>query len=118
MISFFPVEKYRRPFIKINLISDVACGARKTSRGETEVGKGDGPSPHGRDSILPLSKMGSNFAFFAGVFASFAAGVLALQCYQCGMYNDGVGSITPCLNQTLMKLIECPKADHKFCIGN
>ncbi|XP_056633733.1 uncharacterized protein LOC130443227 [Diorhabda sublineata] len=60
--------------------------------------------------------MGFKFFLFGGVFVCFVATVLGLQCFQCGMYNEGVGSITPCLNETLMKLIECPKKEHKFCI--
>ncbi|KAK0162779.1 hypothetical protein PV327_006525 [Microctonus hyperodae] len=32
-----------------------------------------------------------------------------LSCYKCGQYNDGVGSITPCINSTAqMHLQECP----------
>lgn len=44
----------------------------------------------------------------------------ALQCYQCGQYNDGVGSITPCLNYTEQTahfyLKDCPRSSDKFCI--
>lgn len=48
----------------------------------------------------------------AGVFSA----VLALQCYKCGQYNDGVGSITPCINSSHMKLSECPSKEHVYCI--
>lgn len=41
---------------------------------------------------------------------------MALQCLKCGLYNDGVGSITPCINSTYMELIDCPSKDHKYCI--
>lgn len=57
-----------------------------------------------------------NFAICFGVFVGLLAVVSALQCYQCGMYNEGVGSITPCLNQTHAKLIECPNPGHRYCI--
>lgn len=44
----------------------------------------------------------------------------ALQCYQCGQYNDGVGSITPCLNYTAnlahLHLKECARKSDKYCI--
>lgn len=44
----------------------------------------------------------------------------ALQCYKCGMYNDGVGSITPCLNYSEssahLHLKECPRKTDKYCI--
>jgi hypothetical protein len=44
----------------------------------------------------------------------------ALQCFQCGQYNDGVGSITPCLNYTAnlahLHLKECARSSDKFCI--
>lgn len=44
----------------------------------------------------------------------------ALKCYQCGMYNDGVGSITPCLNYTETTapnyLKDCPKSSDNYCI--
>ena len=46
--------------------------------------------------------------------------VNALKCYQCGQYNDGVGSITPCLNYSEpfahLHLKECPRSSDKFCI--
>lgn len=44
----------------------------------------------------------------------------ALKCYQCGMYNEGVGSITPCLNYTEATapnyLKDCPKSSDNYCI--
>lgn len=43
-----------------------------------------------------------------------------LQCYQCGQFNDGVGSITPCLNYSEKNahnyLKECPRKTDKFCV--
>lgn len=43
-----------------------------------------------------------------------------LQCYICGAYNDGVGSITPCLNYSKenapQHLKECPRKSDKFCV--
>nr|CAI5862878.1 unnamed protein product [Callosobruchus analis] len=60
--------------------------------------------------------MGVNTMLVAVVFVSFFAAVSTLQCYQCGMYNDGVGSITPCLNESHTKLVECPKKEHVYCI--
>ncbi|KAL7306992.1 hypothetical protein TKK_0000742 [Trichogramma kaykai] len=41
--------------------------------------------------------------------------VQGLNCYQCGQYNDGVGSITPCINYTATQLKECPKTS-EYCI--
>lgn len=44
----------------------------------------------------------------------------ALKCYQCGQYNDGVGSITPCLNYTEqsapLHLKACPRSSDVHCI--
>lgn len=42
----------------------------------------------------------------------------ALQCYQCGQYNDGVGSITPCLNWNMSSqhLKDCPRKTDKYCV--
>lgn len=44
----------------------------------------------------------------------------ALKCYQCGMYNDGMGSITPCLNYTeqtaSLYLKDCPRSSDAYCI--
>lgn len=57
-----------------------------------------------------------NFAACFGIFVGLLSIVAALQCYQCGMYNEGVGSITPCLNHTHTKLIDCPKIEHRYCI--
>ena len=43
-----------------------------------------------------------------------------LQCHICGQFNDGVGSITPCLNYTEnnahLHLKECPRKGDKFCV--
>ncbi|XP_015597234.1 uncharacterized protein LOC107268709 [Cephus cinctus] len=40
----------------------------------------------------------------------------AVRCYKCGQYNDGVGSITPCINHTAqMHLKECPSSS-EWCI--
>lgn len=43
-----------------------------------------------------------------------------LQCHICGQFNDGVGSITPCLNYTEtnahLHLKECPRKSDKFCV--
>ncbi|XP_014203355.1 lymphocyte antigen 6G [Copidosoma floridanum] len=41
--------------------------------------------------------------------------VQGLSCYKCGQYNDGVGSITPCINYTGIQLQECPKTS-EYCI--
>ncbi|XP_012281624.1 uncharacterized protein LOC105700395 isoform X2 [Orussus abietinus] len=39
-----------------------------------------------------------------------------LSCFKCGQYNDGVGSITPCINYTAhMHLKECPPSA-EWCI--
>ncbi|XP_011872042.1 PREDICTED: uncharacterized protein LOC105564345 isoform X1 [Vollenhovia emeryi] len=38
-----------------------------------------------------------------------------IRCYQCGQYNEGVGSITPCINYTAHMLKECPHSD-EWCI--
>ncbi|PBC29793.1 hypothetical protein APICC_10013 [Apis cerana cerana] len=39
-----------------------------------------------------------------------------IRCYKCGQYNEGVGSITPCINYTAhMHLKECPSSA-KWCI--
>lgn len=44
----------------------------------------------------------------------------ALKCFQCGQYNDGVGSITPCLNYTEQTapfyLKDCPRSSDAYCI--
>ncbi|XP_066586667.1 lymphocyte antigen 6G [Prorops nasuta] len=40
----------------------------------------------------------------------------SIQCYKCGQYNEGVGSITPCINYTAqMHLKECPPSA-EWCI--
>lgn len=43
-----------------------------------------------------------------------------LQCHICGQFNDGVGSITPCLNYTEtnahLHLKDCPRKTDKFCV--
>lgn len=43
-----------------------------------------------------------------------------LKCYMCGQYNEGVGSITPCLNYSdryaHLYLKECTKPSEKYCV--
>lgn len=60
--------------------------------------------------------MGAAYLLLATFFSCLLALTVGLQCYKCGEYNDGVGSITPCINYTHMKLIECPSRDHTDCI--
>ncbi|XP_058797693.1 lymphocyte antigen 6C2 [Phymastichus coffea] len=38
-----------------------------------------------------------------------------LRCYKCGQYNEGVGSITPCINYTATQLQEC-SVNAQYCI--
>lgn len=43
-----------------------------------------------------------------------------LECYMCGQYNEGVGSITPCFNYSDQNahhyLKECTKSSEKYCV--
>lgn len=43
-----------------------------------------------------------------------------LKCYMCGEYNEGVGSITPCLNYSdqykHLYLRSCTKDSEKYCV--
>lgn len=44
------------------------------------------------------------------------AGVVhGIRCYRCGQYNEGVGSITPCINYTAQMLTDCSATD-EWCI--
>jgi hypothetical protein len=56
-------------------------------------------------------------AIVISVVALFGA-CSALQCFQCGQYNDGVGSITPCLNYSAalahLHLKDCGRGSDKF----
>lgn len=57
----------------------------------------------------------------AVMLATTTVTVAALDCVQCGEYNDdGVGAITPCLNYSdaisHRYLKRCPRKSHKFCI--
>lgn len=60
--------------------------------------------------------MSANYVIFALVTFCLFTSSIALQCWLCGQYNDGVGSITPCINYTHMVLKECPTREHTFCI--
>ncbi|KAK5644547.1 hypothetical protein RI129_005847 [Pyrocoelia pectoralis] len=60
--------------------------------------------------------MAVNCAFFLYLTFSFLASTFALHCFLCGQYNDGVGSITPCINYTHMQLKECPLKEQAYCI--
>uniref|UniRef100_A0A1I8Q472 Uncharacterized protein n=1 Tax=Stomoxys calcitrans TaxID=35570 RepID=A0A1I8Q472_STOCA len=48
------------------------------------------------------------------------ASVNGLKCHMCGQYNEGVGSITPCLNYSdqyaHLYLKECSKKSEKYCV--
>ncbi|XP_037943611.1 uncharacterized protein LOC119676443 [Teleopsis dalmanni] len=48
------------------------------------------------------------------------ATVDGLKCHMCGQYNEGVGSITPCLNYSEqyahLYLKECSKKSEKYCV--
>lgn len=66
--------------------------------------------------LIRNAGMGANYIIFASVSFCLFATTIALQCWQCGQYNDGVGSITPCINYTHMVLKECPSREHTFCI--
>lgn len=71
--------------------------------------------------MAPISNPSIN-CLFAIVLIIFSVTIStnALQCYVCGQYNDGVGSITPCLNYSAnlahLHLKECPRKTDKFCI--
>ncbi|XP_015523028.1 lymphocyte antigen 6G [Neodiprion pinetum] len=65
--------------------------------------------------------MSSSVKFYARITILLLCGLCigttqGLNCFICGMYNDGVGSITPCLNYTAqMHLNECPTVS-SWCI--
>ncbi|KAL0811187.1 hypothetical protein ABMA28_009618 [Loxostege sticticalis] len=50
-----------------------------------------------------------------GVLLTLAASATAIRCWRCGLYSDGVGSITPCNNRSAARLEECP-SNAKYCI--
>lgn len=68
---------------------------------------------------MAISSINSLFATIF-ILLSITLSTNALQCYVCGQYNDGVGSITPCLNYSAnlahLHLKECPRKTDKFCI--
>lgn len=73
--------------------------------------------------VIKASSSSNNFYYyFVGLiyFVLMTSAVDALQCYQCGQYNDGVGSITPCNNYSVnsahLHLKDCPRKTDKFCI--
>ncbi|KAL0860776.1 hypothetical protein ABMA27_009320 [Loxostege sticticalis] len=51
-----------------------------------------------------------------GVLLTLAASATAIRCWRCGLYSDGVGSITPCNNRSAARLEECP-SNAKYCIS-
>lgn len=63
----------------------------------------------------------NSLLFYLGLLLIFTVtSTNGLQCYQCGQFNDGVGSITPCLNYSEttahLHLKECPGKGDKFCV--
>lgn len=97
-------KKLRKTFIDQSRIFEIFFRSFFTLRNRKKL-------PGGTEKMA-----GFNFAVCFGVFVGFFSVVTALQCYQCGMYSDGVGSITPCLNHTHTKLIDCPSREHRYCI--
>lgn len=72
--------------------------------------------------IVPTTTMAvAALVVVAVVLLTTPTSVAALDCIQCGEYNDdGVGAITPCLNYSdalaHRYLKKCPRTAHKFCI--
>ncbi|XP_060529674.1 uncharacterized protein LOC132704049 [Cylas formicarius] len=60
--------------------------------------------------------MSAQILLMFGALAIIVVSVTSLQCFHCGLYNDGVGSITPCINETYMTLKPCPHRESNFCI--
>ncbi|RZF41787.1 hypothetical protein LSTR_LSTR005249 [Laodelphax striatellus] len=59
----------------------------------------------------------SSWILVAFIIFSAVVPTLTLRCYQCGQYNDGVGSITPCINYTeRLHLKDCPTKLSQNCI--
>ncbi|XP_078053528.1 U-scoloptoxin(05)-Sm1a [Augochlora pura] len=53
--------------------------------------------------------------FFAALFAYIGL-AHGIKCYKCGQYNEGIGSITPCINYTAqMHLRDCAPS-FEWCI--
>uniref|UniRef100_A0A1I8M6K3 Snake toxin/toxin-like domain-containing protein n=1 Tax=Musca domestica TaxID=7370 RepID=A0A1I8M6K3_MUSDO len=73
------------------------------------------PSP----SFKIMSYQRSIFALLAVLLCGLV-GVDGLKCHMCGQYNEGVGSITPCLNYSEqhahLYLKECSKKSEKYCV--
>ncbi|XP_046383712.1 U-scoloptoxin(05)-Sm1a [Ischnura elegans] len=64
----------------------------------------------------PSGSFGLSCLLLCVALLSIAPPAAALQCYQCGLYTDGVGSITPCINYTAEKhLKDCPSTE-SHCI--
>ncbi|KAL2744391.1 lymphocyte antigen 6D isoform X1 [Vespula maculifrons] len=54
--------------------------------------------------------------FPTGFFRPLESVAQGIRCYKCGQYNEGVGSITPCINFTVqMGLKDCPPTS-EWCI--
>lgn len=87
----------------------------------------------GCDNMSLLSRCRRNINMGAGNLMSYQnmlvmltvlvcglATVNGLKCNMCGQYNEGVGSITPCLNYSdqyaHLYLKECSKKSEKYCV--
>ncbi|XP_073818257.1 uncharacterized protein [Musca autumnalis] len=70
-------------------------------------------------SFKIMSYRQSIFALLAVLLCGLV-GVDGLKCQMCGQYNEGVGSITPCLNYSEQNahlyLKECSKKSEKYCV--
>ena len=75
-----------------------------------------------RTTVMPSFKIMSyqNIIALLTVLVCGLVTVNGLKCYMCGQYNEGVGSITPCLNYSEqyahLYLKECSKKSEKYCV--
>lgn len=74
-------------------------------------------------SVINLTEMALHSSLFVVVVVLVVSVIMStsgLQCHICGEYNDGQGSITPCLNYTEsnahLHLKECRRKTDKFCV--
>jgi len=72
--------------------------------------------PNFQQKIQQPSHWEDSFRDLKNVFHLTVVPSTGLQCYRCGQYTDGVGSITPCLNFTPQHLQECPQEINTSCI--
>ncbi|XP_018797369.1 PREDICTED: RING finger protein B [Bactrocera latifrons] len=121
------------PLMARGNVSDNANRNNSNMNNNNSNSNNEGDNSSGCDNMSLLSRCRRNISMGASNLMSYQnmlvmltvlvcglATVNGLKCHMCGQYNEGVGSITPCLNYSdqyaHLYLKECSKKSEKYCV--